>query len=192
MNQAAILAVALPLAIASYVALLPAVNLASTLTDRAAKREARARELLVEAALEHLRDLRVQLDRLFERYDHGDDPFLVSTQPAAVFTPVNQYVRLMTLQTAMTTALERARRAARASFWLLLAFAALTTISVAAALAVDVIGLWWSRGALIAAGAVFAAGALLFIIVLLALRKIDEGHIAAGDVAGDSPEDVAS
>lgn len=159
--------------------------MASSLTERLTDQEVKSRQVLLSAALNQLKDLRVQLDVVFEEADAGNDPFMKKVRPQAVLLPAQEFVRLFTLQTRLTSFLDRAQGASRVSFWFLLAFVLTMFASTVLGVVEPTSRPLWSVWTLVTGAAVFLIGGFVFSWVLLHVRAIDRVHVEVARMLRD-------
>lgn len=190
MNQTTILTIAIPFALSSYVALWPAGLLASNLGGKLRAKEEDARRTLIAGALKQLKGLRVKLDDLFRDSDSGNDPFLRSVRPNEVLEPAREYVRLMLLQVRMGKNLRLAQKLARTSFWILVAFSIAITATLAATVTHNWIGREASQWAILMAAVIFFIGSIVYLWLLVIVRRLDWAHVKAGEVTDEDDGQV--
>lgn len=161
--------------------------MASNLSEKLLDREIEARQLLIGAALKELKALRVRLDGVFKEYDDGADPFLKRVQPELVREPVEEYLRLMKLQTGMSSALEFAQSLSRRAFWFLACFVVVMFVATVLGVLVPTIGTLPASLALAIGGVLFVVGGGIFGTILLKVRSIDAAHVAVGQIHREEP-----
>jgi hypothetical protein len=184
-NQTLILSVAIPFALASYIPLFTSA-FSTSLVQKLRDREAETRSRLIFGAISQLRDLQVRLEDFFAEWDPESDPYFIKARPRDLKKPVADYLRFMALQDKMKRALDIVAKLARIAFWFLVAFAALMTAAVILGILVKQIGTSWAIWALIAAGAVFLAGGVLYLVILLQARRVDKAHSVAMELEPDT------
>lgn len=188
MNQTTLLAIAIPLLLASALALWPAVTVPGSWADKERGRQQRTRQVLVAQALSHLRDVRARLEEVFRDADEGRDPYLLRADTRAVSEPVSEYVRLTNLQQGLKRHTDAARGLGRAGFWFLGGFVVTMLLTVAAGVLAAIIGLLWAYIGLATGTLVLLIGGGLFIAILMHVRAVDAVHRAADELRRETDD----
>lgn len=185
MNQTLILSLAIPFALASYIPLFMTA-LSTSLVQSLRDKEAETRSRLIDGAIQQLRAVQVQLEEFFAKWEPETDPYFIRARPRDLKKPVAEYLRYISLQDRMTSALSVVAKLTRIEFWFLVAFAVLTSIAVILGALVKIIGTWWGTAALVAAGIVFVVGGSIYLVILAFARRVDKAHGVAIELSADS------